>query len=79
MGHQAVASMLMGFKPDAIFEEEHLISKNVLEVEGINLTWPYPPVLILEAQNDWDHYKERIQRTLQYLGEQVTSLCLPQP
>ncbi|BDA41019.1 hypothetical protein COCOBI_01-6740 [Coccomyxa sp. Obi] len=67
---QAVASMLMGFKPDAIIEEEQLISKNVDETEGVVLTWPYPPVLILEAQNDRDLYKERIQRTLQYMREQ---------
>lgn len=67
----------MGFKPDAIFEEEQLISKNV--DEGVSMTWPYPPVLILEAQNDWDHYKERIERTLQYLRERVSFLCLQQP
>ncbi len=71
--------MLMGFKPDGIFKEEHLIGKNVDEVEGVNMTWPYPPVLILEAQNDWDHYKERIQRTLQFLREQVTLPSQPSP
>lgn len=71
---QAVASLLMGFKPDDVFEEPQLISQNIDYDGEPKPTWPYPPVLLLEAENDQDHYKQRIYKTIDYLDQQAQPL-----
>ncbi len=71
---QAAASMLMGFRPDEVFQDEQLVSRNGDQPEGQQKSWPFPPVLLLEAQNDQDIYKERIHRSIQFLNQQVILL-----
>jgi hypothetical protein len=69
---QAVASMFMGFKPDEMYKEEKLVSRNIDREEGLN-QWPFPPVFLLEAAIDQPEYGERIHKTLGFLKEQVCS------
>ncbi|EIE26405.1 hypothetical protein COCSUDRAFT_58942 [Coccomyxa subellipsoidea C-169] len=66
---QAVASLVMGFRPDELFEEKQLVSRNV-DQPGGNASWPFPPVFFLEARNDQDIYKERIHRSIYFLKQQ---------
>ncbi|KAK9916516.1 hypothetical protein WJX75_003600 [Coccomyxa subellipsoidea] len=66
---QAVASMFMGFKPDEMYKEEKLVSRNIDREEGLN-QWPFPPVFLLEAAIDQPEYGERIHKTLGFLKEQ---------
>ena len=76
---QAVASLVMGFRPDELFEEKQLVSRNV-DLPGGNASWPFPPVFFLEARNDQDIYKERIHRSIHFLKQQVLDAywtCIP--
>ncbi|CAL5222218.1 g4550 [Coccomyxa viridis] len=60
---QAVASMLMGLQPDHMFEERNLLCWNPDTALKRNMTWAYPPVLLLKASNDNDGVKERMDNT----------------
>ena len=68
--------MLMGFRPDEVFDEEQLVSQNLDQKEGAQLKWPFPPVLLLEAERDNSYYKDRMHRTFNFLKQQVGSLLL---
>lgn len=61
----------MGFKPDEVFDIELLQGQNMDQKQGLNLNWTYPPVLLLEAENDQIHYHDRIQNTVNFLTAQV--------
>lgn len=71
---QAVASLLMGFKPDAVWEQPKLEAFH----QDPNRTWPYPPVLLLQAENDQPRFHERIDDSMFFLQQQVCwcSACM---
>ena len=68
---QAVASMLMGIQPDNMLEEPHLLCHNPDVAEERNVTWAYPPVLLLKASEDHDMMKERIDNTKNFFRRHV--------
>jgi len=70
---QAVASMLLGIRPDVMMEEHDLMGWNPDKVEGPGVTWPYPPVLLLEATEDWSNFRDRVRNTERFFIRQVCS------
>ena len=63
--------MLMGVQPDHMLEETHLQGRNPDIAEKRDLTWPYPPVLLLKAAEDYATYRERIDESVKFFRRQV--------
>lgn len=63
--------MLLGNFPDAMYQEPELQGWNPDIAERKNMTWAYPPVLLLKADQDWDVDKERIADSMKILQRQV--------
>ncbi len=61
----------MGLQPDHIFEERNLLCWNPDIAEKRNMTWAYPPVLLLKAAKDYDSVKERIDNTKKFFKRHV--------
>ena len=66
-----MASQLLGIEPSHMLGEAHLLSRNPDILERRNLTWAYPPVLLLKASEDYDTVKERIDDTRKFFQRQV--------
>ena len=68
--------MLMGLQPDHMFEERNLLCWNPDTALKRNMTWAYPPVLLLKASNDNDGVKERMDNTKNFFRRHVRLFTL---
>ena len=68
--------MLMGIQPDHMFEERNLLCWNPDTALKRNMTWAYPPVLLLKASNDNDGVKERMDNTKNFFRRHVRLFTL---
>ena len=63
---QGVGSMVMGLKPDELLEAP-LVPADA----QTGATWPYPPVLLMQAQNDQPDVVATIHRTISVFSRQA--------
>ena len=69
---QAVGSMLLGIRPDEMMETERLVAWNPDQEDEPRFKWPYPPVIILGAVQDYHWYKARINSSMEFFMRQVS-------
>lgn len=73
---QAVASMLLGLKREEMMTTEDLVAWNSDQADEPRYTWPYPPVLMLGAAQDFYWDKELINSSINFFEHQVSSCRL---
>ena len=67
--------MLRGIEPDKMYDEPCLQGWNPDIADKQNVTWAYPPVLLLKAAGNWDGYKQRIAGSIRHFQRQVSPTC----
>ena len=73
---QAVASMLLGVKPNEMMETEDLVAWNSEQADEPHYKWPYPPVFILGAAQDFYWDRELVKSSVEFFKRQVSSCRL---
>ena len=68
--------MLLGIKPDEMMETEDLVAWNSDQADEPHYKWPYPPVLILGAAQDFYWNKELINGSVGFFKSQVSCRLL---
>lgn len=63
---QGIGSMVMGLKPLELLEAP-LVPTDA----QTGATWPYPPVLLMQAQNDQPDVVDTINRTISVFSRQA--------
>ena len=66
----------MGIQPAEMMETENLVAWNSDQSDEPRYKWPYPPVLILGAAQEFYWDKELVNSSVQFFKRQVSSCRL---